>query len=222
MLITTNTVLALHCPKCGKINLFALSRFCCGKGGILHFSCECGSGLLEISRKGRNIYCLHVACCLCQTSHCFNLPGQKIWQQKIQPLHCGNTGIVLGYIGSKTEVRKALNNEADLFREITAQLEEKDFYVNPEIMRQVLDSLRRLAEREQITCSCGRSALEMETYPDRVEIRCTECKAVAIVSAESVRDLQKINKLEAIQLEATSRKYLDQSGLKGKRKVKNK
>lgn len=222
VLVTTNTVLTLHCPKCGKINLFVLSRFRCGKRSNVHFSCECGSSLLEISRKERNIYCLRVVCYMCQTDHCLNLPGKKIWHQGVQPLICENTGIVLGYTGSKEEVRKAINKEADVFQEITAQLEEKDFYVNPPIMLRVLDSLRRLSEREQITCSCGQSDLEMETYPDRVEIRCTDCQAVGIIFAESVRDLQKLNKFEAIQLEAESRKYFDHSGLKGRSKVKNK
>ncbi len=222
VLVTTNTVLTLHCAKCGKINLFALSRFRCGKRGNVHFSCECGSSLLEISRKARNIYCLRVVCCICQTDHCLNLPGREIWHQGVQSLLCENTGLILGYTGSKEEVRKAINKEADVFREITAQLEDKDFYINPPIMLQVLDTLRRLSESEQIKCSCGQSNLEMETYPDRVEIRCTDCQAVEIIFAESVRDLQKINKLEAIQLEAESRKCLGHSGLKGRGKAKNK
>jgi len=218
----TNSILTLRCPQCGKTNIYALSRFRCGKRDPFHLHCECGSNLLEISRKGREVYCLRVLCHLCETNHVFHLSGAQIWQKKAVPLYCENTRIVLGYLGSKGEVMKALNEEADLSWEIAAQLENRDFYVNSAIMLQVLEALRRISERGQISCSCGGAELDFETYPDRVEIRCAACQAVGIVFAESVRDLRNIHKTEAIQLAAATRKYLDDSSFRGKRKVKNK
>jgi ribosomal protein S27E len=205
--------------------MYALSRFRCGKRNPFHLSCECGSNLLEISRKGREAYWLRVLCNLCETEHVFHLSGAQIWNKKALSLHCENTQIVLGYLGSKEEVLKAINEEADLTKGIAAQaaqLENRDFYVNSAIMLQVLEALRKIDEQGQISCSCGRSELEFETYPDRVEIRCVDCQAVGIVFAESVRDLRNINKTEAIQLAAATRKYIDDSSFRGKKKVKNK
>lgn len=222
VLITTKTILSLHCPKCGKINLFAVSRFQCGKRGRVSFACECGTGLLEIVRKGCHAYSLHASCFMCETSHCLNLSGERIWNKKMLPIKCEHTGMELGYMGNKDEVLKAINEEEELFRELAAPSRWNDFYVNPKILYRVLDILGRMAERDQLSCDCGGVDMELETFPDRVELRCADCRAVGVVFAESFRDLQTLFKMDNIMLEADSRIYLDGSGQKKRTKVKNK
>ncbi len=222
MLITTSTVLALRCPKCGKMNLYSLSRFHCGKRSNVNFFCDCGNDLIKVSRKRRDLYCLQVACLMCEKKHFLNVRGKILWNNKALPINCENTGVELGYMGTKEEVVQMINKEEIAFREMAGELNDKDYFLNSEIMYQVLDFLRKMSERGQISCSCGGRGLDIAAFPDRVQISCTDCHAVGIIFAESARDLQAVHKIEAIQLEADTRRYLEEKRLKRKSRVKNK
>lgn len=60
----------------------------------------------------------------------------------------------------------------------------------------------------------------MEVFPDRIELSCASCDAVGIVFAETVKDLQWIQNMERIQLEAHSYRYLDDKRLKKRRRMR--
>lgn len=222
MLITTGTILALRCPKCGKMNLYSLSRFQCGKRGSVNFFCDCGNDLIKVSRKRRDLYCLQVACLMCEKKHFLNVRGNILWNNKALPINCESTGVELGYMGIKEEVLQMIQQEELAFREMAGEFEDKDYFLNSEIMYQVLDSLRKMSEKGQISCSCGGRSLEITVFADRVQISCTACQAVGIVFAETPRDLQTVHKMKAIQLEADIRCYLEEKRLKKKSKVRNK
>lgn len=163
MLISTYTILALRCSKCGKMELSSLSRFSCGKNGQIELFCECGHSLFVFSRKGRNLYDLQVECLVCEKKHALTLQGEEIWNKHIRPLTCENTGIKLGYLGKREKVLQAIQQDERTVRELINE-----------------------------------------------------------VFAESIEDLEKLQAMKNIKLEANSCRYLDGKWLKKKNKVKNK
>lgn len=222
MIVSTCTVLGLRCSQCGKIQLYSLSRFRLGKNGNVNFFCECGNFLIKIERKGRDKYCLQIECLLCETKHFFKVSGKELWNNTAFPLHCQDGDVEIAYTGQREEVLKSLKQGEPSLGQIAAEVCQGDYFYNPEIMYQVLNALRRMADEELMSCSCGEKYLELELFPDRVQLNCPYCNAVGIVFAESIKDLQVIENMEGIELEAASWRYLDDKRLKKKNRVKNK
>ncbi|MGI6587933.1 MAG: hypothetical protein ACOX2N_03940 [Peptococcia bacterium] len=222
MLISTYTIVALRCSKCGKIELHSLSRFSCGKKGQVKLFCECGNCLMVNARHGRNMYYLQINCLMCETRHIFEMHGKEIWNKHVLSLICENTGLELGYLGSKDGVVKAIKQGERSIGELIKELGFDQYFTNPSVMSRVLDRLRKIIKKGHISCSCGSRNLATEVFPDRVELSCSYCHAVGIIFAETARDLQKLQAMKGIELEANSCRYLDEKRLKKKGKVKNK
>ena len=220
MLITTQTTMALRCFSCGKMNFAALSRFGVSKGKSVKIVCECGACLILISKTKENIS-LQLECGMCETKHLLKYHPALLWNGKLLKISCENTGVEIGYIGNAELVKESVKNGERSIRQMADELGYDRYYLNPEIMNQVLDLLRKRTEEGKVSCSCGSSRFEAEVYPDRVELSCTMCQAVGIVFAETVKDLQWVTNMESIQLEANTYRYLDDKRLKKRGSSRN-
>jgi len=220
MLISTQTTMALRCPHCGKMDFYALSRFNCSGRSIAKISCECGANLLSICQKGKGLFRLQINCGMCETKHILTLKGEEIWNTDVLPLKCESTEVEIGFIGLKDAVMKSVKKIDRSLREIAEELGYDKYFINADIMYQVLELLRKMADEGQMSCGCGSSQLEVEVYPDRVELFCPHCDAVGIVFAETVKDLQWVQHMGQVQLEARTYQYLDRKRLKKKTPVK--
>ncbi|HHY06684.1 MAG TPA: hypothetical protein GX532_06910 [Clostridia bacterium] len=216
MLISTYTIVALRCSKCGKIELYSLSRFSCGKQGQVELFCECGNCLMVLTRQGRSLYYLQTSCLLCEKKHVFKMQGKEIWNKYICSLICENTGVGLAYLGQKEKVRQAIKEEHRSLEKLVQELGFEEYFINPNVMFSVLECLRETIKKGQAYCSCGSGNLTTEVFPARVELCCPYCHAIGIVFAETANDLQKLQAMQGIELEAHSCRYLDENRLKKK------
>lgn len=214
MLISTQTTLALRCPSCGKMDFYVLSRFACTGGANSKVICECGSCLLSYCQKGRDVFRLQVECLICETKHVYAYKTGELWNGSLITIKCENTGVEIGYLGSKELVVNSARKAERSLGEMADELGYDKYFINTDIMYQVLDILRKMAEDGRMSCSCGGSHLEVEVYPDRVELNCPACNAVGIVFAETVKDLQWVHSMDGVDLEAHTYRYLDQKRAK--------
>lgn len=220
MLTSTCTVVGLRCAKCGKIDLYSISRFSCGKNGQTKILCECGHGLLIIARQGRNMYRLQVECLLCDSRHSYNLSGNEIWNRQVYSIVCPNTELELCYFGQKEDVIRAIQQGERSVRELIKDYEQ--YFLNPKVMLRVLDHLHTLLLKSKISCSCGTKELDTDLFPDRVEVSCPYCNAVGVFFAESEKDLRNVEAMQDFELETNSCRYFDDKWLKKRDKAKNK
>jgi hypothetical protein len=220
MLVSTLTTLALRCPGCGKMDFYAVSRFNFSGNTNVKVLCECGTTLINIAKKSRNIYCLQIECVMCETKHLITLKAGELWNQKVHTVTCEGTGVEIGFIGTKELVIKSVKNLDRSIREMAEDLGYDKYFLNSDVMFQALELLRTMAEEGRMSCSCGGALLEVDVFPDRIELSCSSCDAVGIVFAETVKDLQWIQNMEGIRLEAHSYRYLDDKRLKKRRRVR--
>jgi len=213
MLIPTQTTIALRCFSCGKMNFSALSRFGLGEGKSIKIVCECGTCLVLIT-KNKGSITLQVECVMCEAKHLLKYRPFQLWNGKLLKIICENTDIEIGCIGSAESVRQSVKSSDRSISEMADEIGYDRYFLNPEIMYQVLDLLRKITEEGRLSCGCGGSRLEAEVYPDRVEINCSLCGAVGIIFAETVKDLQWVTNMEEIQLEANTYRYLDDKRLR--------
>jgi len=124
-------------------------------------------------------------------------------------LVCEETGVEIGFIGSRELVRKNVQNMDKSVQEMAEELGYGEYFNNPEIMYKVLEHLHSIADKGQLYCSCNNNNLEVEVYPDRLELHCNHCGASGIVFAESFKDWEIVRRLGEVVLTEGSFNYID-------------
>lgn len=209
MLIATQTMLAMRCPECGRLEYHKLSRFDFLEGRTFQVRCSCGKLKLAVTKKGRG-YILQVHCVVCGCTHTRGIKGHLLWAQEVVELLCLDTGIELGYIGPLPKVKNLAQNKREemssLFRELTSE----DYFHNSEVMNRILTRVLELGERSLLSCQCGNYNIGIEIFPDRLELRCPKCGAVSVVYGETEEDIAIAFQANEIELTRNDITFLDE------------
>lgn len=207
MVIGTAATLALYCPRCGKIQNHDISRFDMKDSARLDLICSCGQIQATLT-VCRHQYLLNIPCLVCQTNHVIRLDKKAFWHTKFDKIYCAQENLELGFIGQRANIEKTI---ADHKREFDNMVHELDFddngeYIeNPSVMLEILNRVHDIAERGNIVCRCGSTAVEINLLPDGIEISCACCGGHKIISARSEHDLESVAALQAIELVAECR-----------------
>ncbi len=227
MLIITDTLVAMRCPECGKLDYHNLSRFAFSGNNKVEIVCSCGFVKLVVSTKNRRQYWVQVPCVVCETKHLRSLSSRMLWSGEVNYLFCQETGLELGYMGPEEEVRALAEAQEESMEALANEFDgEDDYFHNAEIMYEVLNCLHDIAERGALYCQCGNQDVEVDIFPDRLELHCENCHSVNIIYAETEDDLQVIRKVETIELARNGFECLDslanmhKTGKKSRRKRK--
>ena len=212
MIIPTDTVLAMRCPECGKLEFHTISRFAFSGGRTVEVKCSCGATLLSAQKKTNGFYRLQLPCVICEFRHQRQISGVKLWSGQLINLYCQETGVELGHIGPEDKVREAVQSSDYDLDSLIKQFEEDDYFNNSGIMYEVLNRLHDIAEKNGLYCQCGNDAIDVEIFPERLELYCKECGSVNIIYAETEEDLEVIKKVEYIELTRHGFKFLDSWG----------
>lgn len=192
MLLHTESMAAIKCPECGKPNFGSFSLFSIKKFPFkLH--CECGTELLTIGTRDKHHFWLDYECYLCEDRHYAFLGRSQLFGQKAEPFFCEEIGIAVGYVGPEQKVKKAIKLHDRSLEEMAKELGFNDYFINPQVMYRILEHLYNLAEQGELTCSCGSRSIEIEIYPDYLELKCEKCSAGRTIVGENERDLEVLN-----------------------------
>lgn len=198
MLITADALLAMCCPECGEMDVHSFSCFAFSEGNTVKISCSCGATKLEV-RKSKSVYLLQSVCPICESGHLHKVKGKKLWRGEHIQLVCYESGLLMGSIGSQAQVSRTVTDQGPNMQKLLNGA--GDTYFNtPEIMFEVLECLRDIADDGKLYCQCGNCNIEVDMFPDRLELRCNSCDSINIVYAETEEDLQVIKKVDSIEL----------------------
>ncbi len=227
MIIETGALLAMRCPECGKLDYHHLSRFEFGRRKKVEIACKCGFIKLVVNTKDRKDYMVQVPCVVCESKHMRSISSRRFWSDEVNYLFCQETGLELGYLGPEEAVRELAEAQEESIESLAGEFEGEDRYFNnSEIMYEVLNRLHDIAEQGALYCQCGNLDVEVDIFPDRLELHCKECDSINIIYAETEDDLRVIKDVETIELTRNGFGYLDslanmdKTGKKTKRKRK--
>jgi len=227
MIIETGALLAMRCPECGKLDYHHLSRFEFGRRKKVEIACKCGFVKLVVNTKDRRNYVVQVPCVVCESKHMRSISSRRFWSDEVNYLFCQETGLELGYLGPEEAVRELAEAQEESIESLANEFEGEDRYFNnSEIMYEVLNRLHDIAEQGALYCQCGNLDVEVDIFPDRLELHCKECDSINIIYAETEDDLRVIKDVETIELTRNGFGYLDslanmdKTGKKNKRKRK--
>ena len=194
--IATRTWVALRCPECGDVGLHAVSFFEFGRRDRILVRCGCGAEKLSVVRKASGRIVAQVPCILCDHSHFLYFSRSDFWRQVLQRLYCPETGVEIAFLGPEDEVGEMARNAEEDLSGMMADAQGDDYFDNPEVMYDVLNHLHHLAEAGQLQCPCQEGEVEVEVYPDRVELHCTHCHRWWTVRAGREEDLTVLDQQE--------------------------
>lgn len=209
MVVPTDTVIALRCPDCGRLELFHLSRFFISKRGPGRVICSCGMEKARVSTRDHVTYTLDIECTICDLRHNYQFSGKKIWSADVTPLMCLETGLDLGSIGPRDKVRATIQTYQEELESLIEELGGPGYFSNPDVMFEVLNYLQEMADEGGIFCPCGKNRIELEVLPDRLELRCKNCDRITIIYAETEEDFVHLQELPAIKLSRLGFSKLD-------------
>ncbi len=210
MIIVTDTLIAMRCPECGKLDYHTLSRFQFSGQKKVEIKCLCGYVKLAIATKDRNYYWLQVPCVVCEGKHVRSLSSKMLWSDEVNYLFCHETGLELGYIGPCDEVQALAEAQQETMEALGDDFEAEDEYFhNSEVMYEVLNCLHEIAEQGLLYCQCGNQDVEVDIFPDRLELHCKDCDSVNIIYAETDDDLRVIKDVGTIELTRNGFECLD-------------
>lgn len=212
MAIGTTATLALYCPRCGKIQKHDVSRFTMKDSARFDLMCSCGQIQASLTAC-RHQYLLNIPCLVCQTNHTIFLDKKKFWNTRFDKIYCAQENLELGFIGQKENIEQTIADHKREFDSMVSEMEFDDYgeYIeNPSVMLEILNRVHDIAERGQIFCHCGSSAVEINLLPDGLELSCAHCGGHKIIEARSEKDLTYVASLETIELVAERRSHQKQ------------
>lgn len=188
MLLHTQLSVATRCPQCGQFGVHPLSLFEIPSGKAVSVNCRCGFPKIQAGTRNRHDYYLKVSCIICDGGHFAYFCGRELCSGELHYLYCPESQLEIGILGPVEEVRE----HAKCWEEGYLGLNEADFgeyFENPSVMYQILEYLHGLAEKGNLMCICGNGKIEMDLFPNRLELRCASCSQVEVIHASSEADL---------------------------------
>lgn len=209
MIVATEFLLAVRCPSCGKLEFHTVSRFYFSGTNTYKIVCSCGAQKLSIGSKNRQQYWFQIPCVLCETNHLIYFTNKQLWSDEINFLYCSDTDVELGFFGPDEKVRELSENYDYNIESLVDDIGYDDYFENPEIMFEILNTLHDIAEEGFLYCDCGNYQIDIDIFPDRIELQCKQCKTMAVVYADSHEDLRKVKEIKKIELVKSGFKCLD-------------
>ncbi|HAH95604.1 MAG TPA: hypothetical protein DHD79_00055 [Firmicutes bacterium] len=216
MLITSERTAALRCPLCGRLNVSSFTVFDFGQEHSLNLECHCGFVFLIIDTTDFHDYVLQLPCLICESTHYSRIQHQELWESPVYKLSCPEHEAVMGYIGNEQEIRQLIDEGAKDPESIINDEGFNDYFKAPEIMYQIMGQLHAIANRGDLYCSCGQTEINVEVYPDRLELHCTACRSLTIVYAENAEDLQAVMDARVIELTEKGFTSIDSSAFRSR------
>lgn len=223
MVISTSNVIAIRCPKCSSLDFYLLSLFALGaRKKQLKIQCECGCQLFAMGTKDFHQFWLQTKCLMCEIKHLTYLPRKRIWSSEIEVLSCDETGIEIAFIGPKAQVQAYIKNQDKSLREMAEDMGFGEYFESPEVMYEVLDYLYEIAESEKLYCECGNYQIDIDVFPEKLELKCDSCGCTATIFAESEQDIKLVRDATEIKLTKAGFNFKNSGKLKGRSKQNKK
>lgn len=200
MLVSTQRSLALRCPLCGRLEFHRISLFDFSGHSPLRVKCTCGFNKLIISTKNFKEFLVQMSCLICEEMHITSYSRHALWEKPALVLRCSETGQELGYIGTESSLEKIIKQKENDLESIVNNLGFDDYFTNPQVMFEVLNHLHRIAEEDKLFCLCGNDQIEIDVFPEKLELHCPFCQSLHIIYAETIEDLRIVKQANLISL----------------------
>lgn len=202
LLLNTDLKLVLSCPHCLRTEVQEFSLFSLSGGWTVGFRCSCGTDKFILSSQKNKQNCLlSLVCPICKFSHSFSFSFQELFAEQLHILYCEETGQEICSLGWGVKMeKKVLANSKDEDEDLWEQFGCSEYFHDPEVMFKCLDYLHQLASYGEIFCQCGNKKIEVDVFPEKIELFCSRCTGLGMIFAETEQDYLTLEKVKRIEL----------------------
>lgn len=200
MLVSTQRSVALRCPLCGRLDFNQITLFDFSGRVPVRISCKCGFNKLIINTRNYKEFFLQLPCLICEEIHIIRFSRQDFLKKSTLILRCAETAQELGYIGARDSIERVIRQKQDDIESIINNLGFDDYFSNPQVMFEVLNHLHQIVEDNQLFCLCGNNHIEIDVFPEKLELHCPICQSLHIIYAETVEDLRVVKQANLIAM----------------------
>jgi ribosomal protein S27E len=198
LLVSTQRSFALRCPLCGRLEFHQLSLFAFAGFSPVNIVCQCGFVKLTVTTKNYKEFFLQIPCLFCDATHVLKFSFHELWEKPLCIIRCTETGQELGYIGEADAFDKLIRRKQNDIDSIINSFGFDDYFTNPQVMFEILNHLHQIAEDERLFCACGNNNIEIDVFPEKLELQCPNCQSLHIIYAETLEDLRVVKKVQTI------------------------
>lgn len=199
MIVNSERTIALTCPACQVIQQHTFSLFAISQQP-LQLVCRCGFSQGHLRRLNGHFE-LDVLSIEGDRARIL-LPRGRFFSTPLVNLLSPANGRNLGYLGNPADVQDVLREGLD------RPVQETDDFVNPEVMRAILELLEDLAGRQKIRCECEHSSVGIDVYSDQVELVCSYCGSVVQIGASTRKHQERLSRVTEIVMEPCTSHFL--------------
>lgn len=196
--IDADWAVALYCQRCGKLHIHDFSYFMPMNKSIV-LSCSCGHHKAILQRTMLNQVLLKIPCVVCDSVHQAVFSIKSLIRMKTEKIYCAKDHFELGYIGKRSRIEEMISFNKQVFASL-----EHDEAIEPiekqQILLEVLNSLHDIAERGNISCACGGTAISADIVGNYVVLECCTCGNYHILSASTEEDIEWLQQHPQIEL----------------------
>lgn len=208
MLISTNIAIAVRCSDCGSLRVHHTSLFELFTNRRTELVCTCGQHNAIIKTKDYKSLWMEISCFACQDKHLFKYTLKQLLRGNIIT-RCIESGIEICFMVSNGDVDELIEKYETDAEELYRELGFLDYFINPEIMMKSLDRIKELDNKGRLSCSCGDNNIEMNIFPDRIELKCMKCEGIKLIYTENNDDYKNFMAKEEIVLRESSFECID-------------
>lgn len=184
--------LAYICPVCGKTVIMERSVFqlAAGKNEL---PCPCGESALTVDMMGDRCN-ITVPCLFCGKDHVVSCSTHALLHEKTLAFSCAASGLDCLYIGEEEPVFAAMKRLEEAVDKLIADndSEEKNTFLDPLVMEEVLGEVKDIASRGGISCACGSKEYGIKVSYSAVDLICAHCGATLRLPAATADDIDDI------------------------------
>lgn len=198
MLINGCKTIVIRCRFCGRLRKYSLNIFNIMANSGIKYKCKCGETNIFIRKGNKNSLRIEIACFSCGDKHFYKVNLDEMFKER-NMLYC-IYGPELCFLGSGKKANQILlEKQISLGKSENATYGDS-YFNNFKILGKALKQLHGLNKEQKIDCDCGKSEIDIQLFPDRLELRCSNCHSVKIIFAETEEDLSILMKKDKIIL----------------------
>jgi hypothetical protein len=198
LLVTTQRSFALRCPLCGRLEFQQLSLFAFTGSSSVNLNCQCGFAKLTLTTKNYKEFLLYIPCMFCNATHMLKYSFHELWETPVRMIRCPETGQELGYMGEHEALGRVIRRKQNDVDSIINDFGFDDYFTNPPVMFEILNHLHQIAAADRLFCACGNNNIEIDVFPEKLELKCPKCQSLHIIYAETLEDLWVVKKVQTI------------------------
>ena len=182
--------LAYICPHCRQSVIVERDLFTLAASKN-HIKCPCGKSELTVEFMPNRVQ-LSVPCLFCGREHGVSCSSRAFIREKALAFSCAASGLDCCYVGEEGPVFAATARLEQAVDKVEEECAQHGAFLDEIVMHEVLSEIKDIAQRGDISCTCGSRNWTFRVNFSSVDLICADCGGEMRIPAATADDIDDI------------------------------